>query len=87
MERRPYHGGVFHQGHVVPAERHHEQHRPDVLETANPLPPLSSLASNIVHPKRREMERTGMHGFFGRVTFDVTNVLETAQQQSFPFIH
>lgn len=53
-EWRPYHGGVFHQGHVVTAERHHEQHRPDILETTNPLPPLGSLASNIVHPTQRE---------------------------------
>lgn len=52
-----YHGGVLHQGHVITAERHHEQHRPDVLETTNPLPPLSPLASNIVHPTQRDGER------------------------------
>lgn len=48
--RRLYRGMVFHQGHVITAERHHKQHRPDVLEATDPLSALSPLASNVVHP-------------------------------------
>lgn len=55
-----YHSGVFHQSHVVTAERHHKQHGPDILETANPLPTLSSLASNVIHPADKETERARM---------------------------
>lgn len=54
VEESLYHGGVLHQGHVVTAERHHEQDGPDILETTNPLPPLGSLASNVVHPSHRQ---------------------------------
>lgn len=52
-----YHRGVFHQSHVVTAERHYKQHSPDILETTNPLPPLSSLASNVIHPANKERWR------------------------------
>lgn len=54
---RPYHRGLLHQSHVVSTERHHKQHRPDVLEAADPLPPLSPLAAHIVHPSHTEIEK------------------------------
>jgi len=52
-----YHGRVFHQRHVVAAERHHEQHRPDILEATDPLPALRPLAANVVHPVHRGSKR------------------------------
>lgn len=50
-----YHGGLLHHGHVVAAQWHHKQHRPHVLEAADPLPAFRPLASHVVHPgERRE---------------------------------
>lgn len=48
-----YHRGVFHQSHVVSTQSHDKQYGSDVLETADPLPALGSLASNIIHPKAK----------------------------------
>ena len=60
ISRLSHHGRVLHQCHVVAAERHDEQDRPYILETANPLPPLRPLPAHIIHPLwRKERERKG----------------------------
>lgn len=57
-----HHGRILHQRHVVPAQSHDEQHGPDVLEAADPLPPLRPLASNVIQPAEETQDKRNGDG-------------------------
>lgn len=50
------HRWIFNQRHVVSTQRHDEQHGPHILKTADPLPPLRPLASNVIQPVEKKTD-------------------------------
>lgn len=51
------HGRILHQCHVVSTQSDDEQDGPDILETADPLPPLCPLASDVIQPAEERRKR------------------------------
>lgn len=49
-----YHWRDLHQCHVIAVEGHNKQHGLNALKAAEPLPPLTPLAPDIVQPDGKQ---------------------------------
>lgn len=41
-------------GHIIAADRHNKQHSLNAVKAAEPLPPLTPLASDIIQPVNKQ---------------------------------
>lgn len=51
------HGRILYQRHVVSAQSNDKQDGPDVLKTADPLPTLRPLASDVIQPEEERRKK------------------------------